>query len=126
MNTDIRILSVANSLATHAYKRQGLIANNIANADTPEFRARDLSKFQPADNDFAMRSSRPGHFMDRSQLSAQEIAITAGFGSESPNGNTVSIEDQMIRSSEIKMQHDLALGVYQKSMAILRLSLGRR
>ena len=42
-----------------------------------------------------------------------------------PNGNTVSLEDQMMRSADARQSHDLALGVYRKTMDIMRNSLGR-
>ena len=31
-----------------------------------------------------------------------------------------------MRAAQVKQSHDMALGVYQKSMDILRMSLGRR
>jgi len=127
MTAPIKILSLANDLASHAYRRQGIIAANIANADTPGFRAKDLEQFSAhVGKPFAMRSSRPGHH-STSQTNAQSKSVlTDVLGAQSPNGNNVSIEDQMMRSADIKHQHELALGVYKKSMAILRASLGRR
>jgi len=45
---------------------------------------------------------------------------------ESPNGNTVSLEAEMIRSTELRQQHDMAIGIYQKSLQIMRTSMGRK
>ncbi len=127
MNTPIDILSIANDLASHAYRRQGLIAKNIANADTPGYKAKDISDFSTNfDNRFAMRETRAGHVTVGSSNNAPVVSVSSGFGTHSPNGNNVSIEDQMVRSADVKMQHDLALGVYQKSMSILKASLNRR
>ncbi len=127
MTAPIKILSLANDLASHAYKRQGIIAANIANADTPGYRAKDLQQFSDRiDPPFDMRSSRPGHFGTSQTHQIHKTVETNVLAAQSPNGNDVSIEDQMMRSAEIKHQHELALGVYKKSMAILRASLGRR
>ncbi len=127
MTTPLKIMSLAGDLANHAYKRQGLISGNIANADTPGYKAKDLKAFSPkVETHFAMRASRPGHTMTAPNTRSAEIVMTSTLGAQSPNGNNVSIEDQMVRSADIRHQHELAIGVYQKSMAILKASLGRR
>jgi flagellar basal-body rod protein FlgB len=128
MDTSLSILKLASGLAAHSSARQTLVTENIANADTPGYRARDLPDFSEsldAAPGMAARATRPGH-MDFGGsgpgAAAQEIAA---FGAETPNGNSVSLEDQMMRAAEIRQNHDLALGVYRKTMDILRASLGR-
>lgn len=41
----IGTMQMAQALTDHAVQRQKLIAQNVANADTPDFKARDLSDF---------------------------------------------------------------------------------
>lgn len=127
MYSSLNILKAAHSLASHAYQRQSVIATNIANADTPDYKARDLAP-RKVQNDvhFSLKSTRPEHDLTPGTSSQPRTVISSIAGAESPNGNTVSLEDQMVRSAEIQQQHELALGVYSKSMAILKLSLGRR
>ena len=43
-----------------------------------------------------------------------------------PNGNTVSIEYELVRQADAKRQFDLSLSVYQSGLSLLRTSLGRR
>jgi flagellar basal-body rod protein FlgB len=131
MEINLEILRMAQGMAAHASARQGIIAENIAHADTPGYQAKDLKSFaetyaaQTA-TPFQLKISREGHLpATQSPYEASEIYLTA-FGAESPNGNNVSLEDQMMRASQIKGQHELALGIYRKSMDILRMSLGRR
>ncbi len=139
MDLDIAILRLADRLATYASVRQNVIAENIANSDTPGYKARDLLPFAEAYGEMARgsaigpgaspvpASTRPGHFDLNSQLGIRfDAQETAGPGSLSPNGNSVAIEDQVMRATEVKLQHDLALGVYAKSLQILRAGLGRR
>ena len=131
MTMDIGLLKLAGALASHAAYRQGLIAENLANADTPGYRARDLEPFsamiaKTGTNARAMRATRPEHFGQIENTAGFVVEDTAQFGAESPNGNTVSLDDQMMRSAALKVDHDLALGVYSKSLKILRLGLGRR
>lgn len=131
MTLDLAIMRLADRLASYASVRQSVIAENIANADTPGFRAQDLLPFAEAYADAAhgipaSEATRPGHFDLNADL-ARGFALqdTAAPGAASPNGNTVAIEDQMMRSAALQLQHDLALGVYQKSLQILRTGLGR-
>ena len=130
MSLNIGLLNLASSLANYAYTRQGVVANNIANSDTPGFKARDLRDFSDIAAESApfaggLRATRAGHIGFTGRTADLEPVVKAAFGMETPNGNTVSLEDQMIRSAEVQQQHDLALGIYSKSLNILRQSLGR-
>lgn len=131
MPMDIALLKLAGALASHSATRQGLIAENLANADTPGYRARDLQDFSEFLSGAKaqashMRANRPEHFGAGTNAMPYRIEETSLFGAESPNGNTVSLDDQMMRSAQVKIDHDLALGIYSKSLQILRLGLGRR
>lgn len=135
MTTDLAILRMAGGLAAHAAARQSVIADNVANADTPGYKARDIKPFadayselsRPAGRGFQPAATRPGHllFDDAQPPPSFEPIFATRLGTSSPNGNTVGLEDQMIRSAEVKLNHDLALGVYAKSLEILRASMGR-
>ena len=131
MMNDIGLVRMASALSSHSSTRQSLVAENIANADTPGYRARDLQEFSEiAETDAVgarrMRATRPGHIGGiNGSLPMTPEEITA-FGAEAPNGNNVSIEDQMMRATEVEHAHDLALGVYKNALDILRLGLGRR
>ncbi|MGG7566697.1 FlgB family protein [Rhodovulum sp. DZ06] len=138
MMQGIDILKLANGLAAHAGRRQSVISENVANADTPGYRARDLTPFEQTfaaqqargespGPSFVPRATRAGHFRPDAEsvagVSAETRHITA-VGAASPNGNTVSLEDQIGRAAETKIQHDLALGVWRSAMNIMRASLG--
>jgi len=128
MDMNLSILRLASGLMAHATSRQRVISENIAHADTPGYRARDIADFTEtleARDAFAARTTRPGHFAfgaDANGFDAREATV---LGAEAPNGNSVSLEDQMMRAAEVRQSHELAMGVYQKSMEILRTSIGR-
>ena len=125
----LEIFQMAGAMARHAASRQALVAQNIANADTPGYKARDLASFADTyqDNSDAMelRTTRAGHLTGASSYDSTS-RIIAGTGSESPNGNNVSLEGEMMKATEISQQHKEALAIYQSSLGILRTSLGRR
>ena len=129
MDLNLSILRLASALTTHASTRQRVIAENVAHADTPGYRARDLAAFGALVEDqaaFSARMTRPGHIPFGAAAGGFEAREATALGAESPNGNTVSLEDQMMRAAEVRSSHELALGVYRKSLDILRTSLGRQ
>jgi flagellar basal-body rod protein FlgB len=127
----IEILQMAQAMASHAAVRQNAVAQNIANADTPAYRARDVASFadtyESAATDAGMRASRPGHFGGATATAASEVRMIdrAVTGNESPNGNTVSLELEMLNAVEVKRQHDRALTIYRYSLDMMRSALGR-
>lgn len=121
----LEIVRTAQALAAHAGARQGLVARNIANADTPGYRAQDLPDFaETLAGDGAMRATRAGHLGAGGAASADpqpQVARNAA----GPDGNGVSLEAEMVRAADIRQQHDLALSVYRSASGIIRTSLGR-
>jgi len=71
-----------------------------------------------------MHATRAGHLTGSTQ--PYDTRIIAGAGSESPNGNNVSLETEMVKAASVRQEHDQALAIYQASLGILRSSLGRR
>ena len=121
------VMKLAQELARYSGARQAQIAKNIANADTPGYRARDLIEFSDIhrrnETSTDMRSTRTGHMLrDHSSGSARSVDLG---GEAAPNGNNVSLEEQMSLSTDARSNHDLALTVYRSSLDILRTSLGR-
>lgn len=132
MKLNFELFELAGALLSHTGARQRVVAQNIANADTPNYKARDLQPFSSTydkvtGNSLAMRATRPGH-IGASPLDLQsfETVVDSAFGAEAPNGNTVSLEDQMMRGAQLKGQHDLAIGIYQKSLTILRTAMSKK
>ena len=126
---NLNLLSLASALAAHASARQRLIAENVANADTPGYRARDIADFSSALETgpaFQARTTRPGHIAFGADPRGFDPREQATMGAETPNGNSVSLEDQMMRAASVRQEHDLALGVYAKSLEILRTAVAKR
>lgn len=102
------------------------VSENIANADTPGYRARDIDDFAATLEDrmapFTARTTRPQH-VAFGATHGFDVHDATVIGAESPNGNSVSLEDQMTRAADIRQSHDLAMGVYQKSLDILRATI---
>ena len=106
--------------------------SNIANADTPGYVARDLADFRDvmAEERLSsvaggLRTSRSGHVAASHFAEDPGVLQTETPGDASPNGNTVSLETEMIKATEVRQQHDLALATYRSGLDLLRTALGR-
>ncbi len=113
--------------------RQGLLAENVANAETPGFRGRDLAQY-----DFADRSSgfstatvtttatQPMHFsVSSSEGGAFGAQRMANF-EITPEGNGITLEDEMMKVTTNMMDYQAATSIYQKSIKILKTAMGRQ
>lgn len=110
-------------------QRQDVLARNIANADTPEFRPSDLKKMkfgttvsegakfavdvQITDNKHLVGNSRHQEFKDSEQRRSFESA---------PAGNAVILEEQLGKLNETQVNHSLITELYKKHLAMLRLA----
>jgi len=59
----------------------------------------------------------------KSSGSVLEVYDDAGY--REPNGNSVSVENELLRSVDIRRQHDHSIAIYRSTLSILRTSLGR-
>lgn len=122
----IELMRMARALGNHASQRQAVVARNIANADTPGFKARDMASFADSYRAAAapLRATDPRHLQAADWMPATRQTLDKT--GVSPNGNSVSLEEEMVKAAEVKRGHDLSLGIYRSAMDLMRTSLGRR
>ena len=126
MYQSLTLFQTAEAVARHAGARQALTAQNVANADTPDYRAQMMPSFQDiADlpRPSTLRTTRPGHMAgDEARFAAR---VAEARSEPSPNGNGVSLEEEMLNAIEIGREHNRALTIYRHTMTVLRTTLGR-
>lgn len=109
IGSDSALLTIAKAMASHAGEAQAVSARNLAHANTPGYKAR-------AAEDFA-RSFAAGRATPR-------VSVDASAPSD-PNGNSVSVEAQVLALSEARGQHDMALALWDQTLGFYRTALGR-
>ncbi|MFC7556800.1 flagellar basal body protein [Pseudoroseomonas wenyumeiae] len=114
--------------------RQNVLAQNIANADTPHYRARDVNPFQfdsallrnqGGVAPLRLAGMQPGHITSTGR-GATAVASHAKSYREDPDGTTVDLEEQMVKQADVAKNYDLATLVYKRSAALLRNAVGSR
>ena len=128
MFENIQLLRTSGLMARHATIRQKLISENIANSNSPNYTPRDVVVFKDVmarqgSLDTAFRS-RAGHFDWEFHMDFQEDKSGKIFETK-PNGNSVSVEGEILKSIEVEQQHSQALAIYQHSIDLLKMSIGR-
>ncbi len=113
--------------------RQQVLAQNVANADTPGYKAVDLKPMQFQDHlrapsvaaVSAARTHRT-HFAGAVSLSTTGLDTNSNNGWEiTPGGNAVVLEEQMIKVSGNQFDFQLASTLYSRSLGLMRTALGR-
>ena len=127
MYQELSIFQTAAAMSKHAGARQAVVAQNVANADTPGYRARTIPPFtQVLDQTGSegMRTSRAGH-IGAAPAGSSGLQSELSNAEPSPNGNSVSIEEEMWNSVAVSREHSRSLAIYRHAMTVLRTSLGR-
>ncbi len=103
-------------------ERQKVLAQNIANVDTPKYRPQDVeaADFRSSVSSSAgrMAVTQPGHIQPSSGGSSGTAKVVA-------KGKAVILEEQMAKVSETAMDYQLMTNLYRKHMGMLKTSLGR-
>lgn len=121
----LELTRMAQSLAAFSGARMAVVAENVANADTPGYKAKDMPAFAKAfaEAEGQMRATRSGHL---SATASTTLPLPEQVrGHEAPNGNSVSLEAEMVKSVEARQSHEMALAIYRATSDVIRASLGR-
>ena len=135
---DVPVLGLLRQQMSFNTDRQRVIAENVAHANTPGYTPRDLSE-----SDFARAvqsqldsqrpASRGGNGMlatnTRHMQSSGESASRSWSTEDAPdsettiNGNSVVLEEQMVRAQDTRMRFETAMSLYQKSLGLIRMAI---
>lgn len=133
--TDIPILSMLRTRLQWAQERQRVLAENVANADTPNFRPRDVTA--PVFGDpshpamasvetVALALTEPGHIAGAiSGASAFPMQNARAFDVH-PTGNAVNLEQEMIKVAANNMDYQAVTALYTRSLDLLKTAVGKK
>ena len=128
--SDIPIFSMLRTKLQWHQERQRLLAENVANAETPEFKPSDLA---PPTFEAAARGVAPVTLLRTSPAhragadgGARDFALLAAHDFEVvPTGNGVSLEDEMMKVAGNQMDFQAATALYTRGLGLIRTAIGR-
>jgi flagellar basal-body rod protein FlgB len=133
--TDIPILSMLRTRLDWSQARQRILADNVANADTPNFRGRDLAPLKFDDPPLVAPNAVSGVTLTRTASSHMEgVGLSQSpFPNKNapgyevrPAGNAVNLEEEMMKVAANQMDHQAAISLYSRSMGLLKTAIGKR
>lgn len=128
---DIPVLSALRTRMQWHQQRQRVLAENVSNADTPNFKPRDLvpPKSEVAATaaplgSLAMVRTSSGHIAASGSAEGFETNRKGGYETR-PAGNAVNLEDEMMKVATNQMDYQAATTLYSKSLGLLKTAIGR-
>ena len=130
--SNVSIFSMLRTKMQWHQERQKLLAENVANADTPRFKPRDLAPLK-----FDGSSPQPGGGVALATTNPAHIAVSSG-GTPSfqpdrkgryevrPAGNAVNLEDEMLKVAANQMDYQAAATLYSKGLGLIKTAIGKR
>jgi flagellar basal-body rod protein FlgB len=134
MITDIPILAMLRTKLQWSQERQRVLAENVANADTPGYRARDLTplKFEaPREmatlplTQVALDRTEPGHVAGLDGSASPFNTQSDGKYGVRPTGNSVNLEQEMMKVAANQMDYQAVTALYARSLNLLKTALGK-
>ena len=130
---DIPLFGLLKGRLGYLNQRQRLISQNVANADTPGYVGRDLKAFtfdeamkaQAASGGVAPVRTSALHLQGTAKPDSVWTSRTSPDSETTLDGNSVVLEEQMLKMAESRANYDAAMGFYQKSLGLIRLAARR-
>ena len=129
---DLPVFSILKKRMQYHQARQTVLAQNVANANSPGYKARDID----APNFASMVKAENGRMNGPAATNAGHFR---GFGDSpsagkprevdsfetTPSGNSVSLEDEMMKVAQNQLDYQLATTLYTRGVGLLKTALGR-
>jgi flagellar basal-body rod protein FlgB len=106
------------------HARQKVLAENVANSDTPGFRPQDLKPPPTATSGLQMARTSAAH-IPVGGADANNNPMKQRRFETTPSGNGVNLEDEMLKVAQNNQDYQMAATLYQKSLGLMKTAIGR-
>ena len=123
----IQLFELASKQAEWLAIRQSVVAGNIANVNTPGFRAKDVTPFQAVleTTGIRMAATQPGHFTETEMASrVVETRPNEGVGVQE-SGNTVGLAEELMKEGQVKREFELNAGLVKAFHRMMLMTVRR-
>ncbi len=135
---NIGLFQAMNAKMKYLDQRQKVISQNIANADTPDYKAKDLTKvdfstvLKNVQTDKSgvpsvhMAATNDKHLPTKNDINNSRVRAQKVVYETAPDKNGVVMEEQLVKANDVQMNYNLMLNLYKSNMDMMRSALGRR
>jgi flagellar basal-body rod protein FlgB len=121
------LLDILTQKMSYLSQKQGVLAENIANADTPGYRQLEVKAFTFGDAlrqaDIGMAVTDPRHIIPASMAGVNAKTTQSKNTDVSPSGNSVDIEDQMMEISKTSLDYGAMTAIYHKMAGLFKIAI---
>ena len=123
----IGLFDLAERRLAWADRRQAVLAENIANANTPGYKPHDLRSFAATldqTNAVTPWRTRANHLAGTTAATAPDEVVDRTH-TQSPDGNAIALDEQLVKVAETDTTHALVTTIYKRYLGMLAMALGR-
>ncbi|HEX2652154.1 MAG TPA: flagellar basal body rod protein FlgB [Xanthobacteraceae bacterium] len=127
--SDIPMFSMLRTKLQWHQERQRVLAGNVANANTPNFRPRDLvppdfNRTVPLPSSIGLARTDPAHLVGTGGDGSFGRGRQGGYEIR-PTGNAVTLEDQMMSIASNQMDYSAVATLYSRGLGLIKTALGK-
>ncbi len=131
--SDLPLMKAMAAKMDYLDKRQGVLSQNIANADTPGYRSKDLTEIDfgsvlkkiTNSQKISLNTTQPGHMPNPNEIERAKDAKDRMTYEVAPDKNAVILEEQMVKAAKTQMDYNLLTNLMSKQSTMMRTALGR-
>ncbi|MDE3060117.1 MAG: flagellar basal body rod protein FlgB [Pseudomonadota bacterium] len=126
----IPLFSIMKAKLEYMSERQSVLAQNVANADTPGYKAVDIPEpdfgkmVSAAGQGLPMAVTSPGHISTSASAINVQVEKRKSTYELNPDGNNVSVEEEMAKIGQNQMEYQKVLGMYGKMITLFKTAIG--
>ena len=131
MFEDLTLFAMAQRQIDYLARKQSVLSENVANANTPEYKEKDLAPVSfkdlmaPPATAVQAAVTNPMHISPEvTPINFEEITVHRPDESKL-DGNQIQIEDQMQKIGEVKGKYELAVNLMMKNISMLKTAIDK-
>jgi flagellar basal-body rod protein FlgB len=129
---NLGLFQALNAKMNYLDQRQKILAQNIANANTPDYKPKDLTKVDfgtvlkdvTESNTLRPETTNPMHMPSPHDIDDAKSRKMKRTYDVMPTGNAVVMEEQMVNSAQTSTDYNLMTTLYQKNVNMIRIAIG--
>jgi flagellar basal-body rod protein FlgB len=131
MFEDLTLFAMAQRQIDYLARRQSVLSENVANANTPNYKSKDLAPVSfkdlmaPPAEPVRATVTNPMHISPEVEPVRFEEINERHPEESKPDGNQINVEDQMQKIGDIKGDYELAVNLMMKNISMLKTALDK-
>jgi flagellar basal-body rod protein FlgB len=126
-STTPNLIDILVQKMSYLNQKQAVLAENVANVDTPGYKQLDVKPFTFGDAmrhaSIGMATTDPHHMIPASLAGVNAQTFQTKDGEVLPSGNTVDIEQQMMEVSKTASDYQAAASMYHKMIGLMKIAI---